>query len=152
VRALLRDAGCQFASGESFLSTENDDFSDMALFGVETPRLNETSPKRIDVLLSSGGVRVLAFAGALRALQRNGYEIEHICGVSGGAVLAASFAARVDSDALVALARSGELSGRLRPPNRFEKLRALVPRSPPRDRSGTISTSECSAARPPLGS
>ena len=48
--------------------------------------------KKCNVILSAGGVRVFAQIGALKAIEEAGWEIENICGVSGGAVIAFLYA------------------------------------------------------------
>lgn len=45
---------------------------------------------QVDVVLSSCGVRVPCFVGALSALETRGYEIQRIAGTSGGAIIAAA--------------------------------------------------------------
>jgi NTE family protein len=50
------------------------------------------SNKKIDLVLSSSGVRAPCFIGAIAALQDKGYTIERIAGSSGGAIIAAGFA------------------------------------------------------------
>ncbi len=127
LRELLKDVGCTVSDGNAFLEPEHGDFGDVALFGSEVPRLNAPDTKKIDVLLGPGGVRGAAFAGAIQALQRNGYEIENIFGVSAGALVAAAFATRADADALVALVQSGKLFEHVRKPGALPSLRALFP-------------------------
>lgn len=128
LRHLLQAVGCSVTDGEAFLDpTQHGDFGDVALFGAEMPRLNDPETKKIDVLLGPGGVRGIAFAGAIQALQRNGYEVENIFGVSAGALVAAAFAARADADDLVALVQSGKLFEHVRAPSALQSLRALVP-------------------------
>jgi predicted acylesterase/phospholipase RssA len=128
LRDVLHAAGCIIADGDAFLdSKQHGDFSDTALFGVEVPRLNESETKKIDVLLGSGGVLGIAFAGALQALKRNGYEIEHVFGVSVGALIAAAFAAHADADGLVALVQRGDIFEHIRPPSPLQSARALLP-------------------------
>jgi predicted acylesterase/phospholipase RssA len=125
---LLRKAGCNIKEGDAFLDARaHGDFSDTALFGQEVPRLNDSETKKVDVLLGPGGVRSIAFVGAIQALQQNGYEIEHVFGVSAGALVGAAFAARADSNALLDLVRSGELFEQVRPPGKLQSLKTLWP-------------------------
>jgi len=48
--------------------------------------------KSIKLVLSGSGTRYPCFIGAIRALLEEGYEIEELCGTSGGAFIASGFA------------------------------------------------------------
>src|SRR5262249_39624645 len=52
-----------------------------------------TTPVRVAVVLSAGGLRGAAHVGVLRELFRHGIPIDAIVGVSAGAVIAAYYAA-----------------------------------------------------------
>lgn len=125
-RELLASMGCRLRDGEEYLDAKkHGDFSDQALFGRETLQLPSSDSKGIDLLLGPGGVRCVAFAGALEAIVRNGYRIERICGISGGALMAASFAKDADPLALVELARRGDFLKGICPPSWWQSLRGL---------------------------
>lgn len=65
------------------------------------------SEKRLGIVLGGGGVRGLAHAGVLSALERAGIRPSVVVGVSMGAVVGATYAARPDwADALEAVDRS----------------------------------------------
>jgi len=50
--------------------------------------------KKIKLVLSGSGTRYPVFAGAIKKLLHRGYEIEEVCGTSGGAIVAAALGAR----------------------------------------------------------
>lgn len=49
--------------------------------------------KKIKLVLSGSGTRYPVFAGAIKKLLHEGYEIEEVCGTSGGAIVAAALGA-----------------------------------------------------------
>jgi len=49
--------------------------------------------KKIKLVLSGSGTRYPVFAGAIKRLIHEGYEIEEVCGTSGGAIVAAALGA-----------------------------------------------------------
>lgn len=57
---------------------------------------NGRRAKRLGIVLGGGGVRGLAHAGVLAALERAGIEPSVVVGVSMGAVVGATYAARLD--------------------------------------------------------
>lgn len=117
LREVLSRMQCKLRDSAEYLDpTRHGDFSDLSLFGREKPHLPSEDDKGVDLLLGPGGVRCLAFAGAIDAIHQNGYRIERVCGLSAGALIAASFARNADTDALVELARRGELLNGIRPP------------------------------------
>lgn len=59
----------------------------------------QRDPRRLGIVLGGGGVRGLAHAGVLAALDRAGVRPSVIVGVSMGAVVGASYAARPDWEA-----------------------------------------------------
>lgn len=50
---------------------------------------------KLGIALSGGGVRGIAHAGALKALEDNGIKIDAIGGTSSGSLIAALYAMRV---------------------------------------------------------
>lgn len=56
----------------------------------------QTSTRRLGIVLGGGGVRGLAHAGVLGALERAGIEPSVVVGVSMGAVVGATYCARTD--------------------------------------------------------
>ena len=54
--------------------------------------------KKIKLVLSGSGTRYPCFVGAIKRLLEEGYEIEEICGTSGGALVAAGFASFYEPD------------------------------------------------------
>lgn len=54
--------------------------------------------KKIKLVLSGSGTRYPCFVGAIKRLLEEGYEIEEICGTSGGALVAAGFASNYDPE------------------------------------------------------
>lgn len=61
------------------------------------------SPERIGVALSGSGVLLGAHIGALKAVEQAGFTVAEIAGTSGGAVIAASYAAGLDIAAMETL-------------------------------------------------
>lgn len=56
------------------------------------------SSNKIKLVLSGSGTRYPCFIGAIKRLLEEGYEIEEICGTSGGAIVAAGFASNYEPD------------------------------------------------------
>lgn len=54
--------------------------------------------KNIKLVLSGSGTRYPCFIGAIQRLIEEGYEIEEVCGTSGGAIIAAGLAAFYDKE------------------------------------------------------
>jgi len=54
--------------------------------------------KKIKLVLSGCGTRYPVFAGAIKRLLLEGYEIEKVCGTSGGAIVAAGLGTKYDKD------------------------------------------------------
>ncbi len=55
---------------------------------------------KCDAVFQGGGVRGIAFVGAVSALQKRGYEFENLAGTSAGAIVAALLAAGYTADEL----------------------------------------------------
>lgn len=62
-----------------------------------------TDPKQADLVFEGGGVKGIAFGGALAALDAAGYEIKRVAGTSAGAITAALVAAGYTAPELDAL-------------------------------------------------
>jgi NTE family protein len=62
-----------------------------------------TDPKQADLVFEGGGVKGIAFGGALAALDDAGYEIKRVAGTSAGAITAALVAAGYTASELDAL-------------------------------------------------
>src|SRR3954453_6352371 len=60
-------------------------------------------PKQADLVFEGGGVKGIAFGGALAALDDAGYEIKRVAGTSAGAITAALVAAGYTAQELDAL-------------------------------------------------
>lgn len=54
--------------------------------------------KKVKLVLSGSGTRYPCFIGAIKRLLDEGYEIEEVCGTSGGAIVAAGFATHYDPE------------------------------------------------------
>lgn len=54
--------------------------------------------KEIDVVFSGSGVKMMAFAGALKAMEEAGVHIRRIAGTSGGAIIGSMYAAGMSPD------------------------------------------------------
>lgn len=54
--------------------------------------------KKVKLVLSGSGTRYSCFIGAIQRLLEEGYEIEEVCGTSGGAIIAAGFASRYEPE------------------------------------------------------
>ena len=54
--------------------------------------------KEIDVVLSGSGVKMMAFAGALKAIEEANCKIKRLAGTSGGAVVGSMYAAGMSPD------------------------------------------------------
>jgi len=78
------------------------------------------------LVLSGSGTRYPVFIGALRRLEKAGMRPTEVCGVSGGAIIAAGIARGMDSHALEALAKKC-LPGPLLDKRWFVELLALDP-------------------------
>ena len=53
--------------------------------------------KKIKLVLSGSGTKYPCFVGAIKKLLEEGYEIEEVCGTSGGALVASGLASYYDS-------------------------------------------------------
>ncbi len=60
----------------------------------------DISNKKLNLVLSGGGVKGIAFLGALEVSQKRGYDFENIAGVSAGALVGACVAAGYKADEL----------------------------------------------------
>ena len=54
--------------------------------------------KKVKLVLSGSGTRYPCFIGTIQRLLEEGYEIEEVCGTSGGAIIAAGFASWYDPE------------------------------------------------------
>lgn len=54
--------------------------------------------KEIDVVLSGSGVKMMAFAGALKAIEEAGCKVKRIAGTSGGAIIGSMYATGLTPD------------------------------------------------------
>lgn len=59
--------------------------------------------RKIKLVLSGSGTRFPVFIGAIKRLLEEGYEIEEVCGTSGGAIISAGFALGMSVDELTKL-------------------------------------------------
>jgi predicted acylesterase/phospholipase RssA len=131
LRQFFVDAGCAVNddSDGAYLSPKNGNFDEAAM-GVTGAALADKNPagldpRAIDLVLGPGGVRCIAFTGAIAELQRRGFTIAGICGVSAGSLVAAIIAAGVTPDQLVDIVRTGDLFSHIRPPGFWGGMRAL---------------------------
>jgi len=54
--------------------------------------------KKIKLVISGSGTRFPMFVGAIKRLHEEGYEITHVCGTSGGAIIAACVACGMSTE------------------------------------------------------
>jgi len=66
-------------------------------------------PKKIGFSFSGGGARAGAHVGILKVLEENNIRADYVTGTSGGAIVAALYAAGVPIDRMQALADEGSL-------------------------------------------
>lgn len=70
------------------------------------PKKAALAENRFALVLSAGGVRAMAHLGVLRAMHRYGLEPDLVVGTSGGAIVAALYAAGIPLDELIDFALS----------------------------------------------
>jgi NTE family protein len=56
--------------------------------------------KKVKLVLSGSGTRYPVFAGAIKRILLEGYEIEEVCGTSGGAIVAAALGTKYGNNSL----------------------------------------------------
>jgi NTE family protein len=101
---LLQPAGARFPSGSEvwleatqatrLLHVRRDDLGDMQRLA------RELTGQAVGVVLSGGGARAYAHVGAIRALRERKVPLDHLCGVSMGAIVAAGVAMGWDNEEL----------------------------------------------------
>ncbi|MYL53555.1 hypothetical protein GLW08_09430 [Pontibacillus yanchengensis] len=71
---------------------------------------------RIDGVFSGGGVKAIAFIGAIKVVEEKGYTFERVAGTSAGAIISAFIAAGYTSEEIGALFEELQLESFLDPP------------------------------------
>jgi len=71
---------------------------------------------KIDGVFSGGGVKAIAFVGALQVVEKKGYQFERVAGTSAGAIIASFIAAGYNSDEIEELLNELQLNKLLDPP------------------------------------
>ena len=128
LRAHFVAAGCPVNQNLDYRKKEHGDFDERILLGAAVAGEAQTSglhPTRVDLILGPGGVRCLAFAGAIAALEKRGYTIASISAVSAGAIIGALRASGISGDDLAETAIRGEVLPDVKPPSFFSMLLAL---------------------------
>lgn len=71
---------------------------------------------KIDGVFSGGGVKAIAFIGAIEAVEKKGYQFERVAGTSAGAIMASFLAAGYKSEQIHQLFKELQLKKLLDPP------------------------------------
>ncbi|KGX83654.1 patatin-like phospholipase family protein [Pontibacillus marinus] len=77
---------------------------------------------KIDGVFSGGGVKAIAFIGALEVVEKKGYQFERVAGTSAGAIMASFIAAGYNSDEIQELFEELQLNKLLDPPKLVDWL------------------------------
>ncbi len=86
--------------------------------------VQSVSAQKVALVLSGGGAKGLAHAGALLALEENGIPIDYVTGTSMGALVGAFYAAGYSAKDIVSIARSDDLQNWVKniPPKKYRYL------------------------------
>lgn len=84
-RGQVSDATTKGASSEAGVGVDED-------FQTLPPQISNQSAKKVGLILGAGGAKTLAYAGLIRAFEKNKITISHIAGTEWSSLVAASFA------------------------------------------------------------